>query len=92
MARTKTITSAQRKKGIALWNACDVAHSAIFQGAQNTPWSEAYRIAPDNLRNAYHEASNALRSFERELVNEGRGWIDDRGYFAETGRYGSPWL
>lgn len=86
------LTKAQRAKGAKLWKVCDAAHTAIFQGEQNVPWSEAYRNAPATLRAAYEDASRNLREYEREMTLEGRGWIDSRGYFAETGSYGSPWF
>lgn len=92
MARSKQITALQRKRGIALWKACDQAHAAIFQGANNTPWNEAYRIAAADLRNAYDDASRALREYERQLVNEGRGYINAHGHFVENGTAFSPWI
>lgn len=92
MARSKALTAAQRKRGIALWNACNAAHTAVFQGEMRVTWNEAYRIAPADVRNAYDEARRALREYERALVSEGRGYINAHGYFAETGYVLSPWI
>ena len=55
-------------------------------------WSEAYAIAPADIRNVYDDAARDLREFERAMVSEGRGWFNSYGHFAETGSVMSPWI
>lgn len=92
MARLKKLTLAQRKQGGKLWNDCEKAYLAIFQGNSLITFNEAYKIAPVELRNAYDGAQWQLRRYERQLASEGRGWITDHGTFAEFGSYSSPWI
>ena len=92
MTAAKNLTSAQRKHGTRLWANLDAAHTAVYQGATDTPFNEALSIAPRNLVAAYTDALSALSEYEHELVAQGRGYFNRNGHFVETGTVTSPWL
>lgn len=73
----KTLTKANLKRHSELRKASDDLQAQIYAcGSRSDRLSECKAKAPVALVDSYDAANSALWAWERQMVNEGRGWYD----------------
>lgn len=79
----KKLTKAQEKLLAKLTEKRDNAHGRIyyFGPDDRTVWSECYKLASFDAQECWKEADKALRDFQYQMVQEGRGWYNTFGGF-----------
>lgn len=72
------MTKAQRKRLDGLRAAQATAMNAVWDAApdNHTPFMECLRMAGPDVAATYRDASSAVTEYERELVRDGRGWLN----------------
>lgn len=79
----KTLTKANLKRQSELRKASNDMQAQIYAcGSHRDRLSECKAKAPAAMVEAYDAANSALWAWERQMVNEGRGWHDSAYRFS----------
>jgi superfamily I DNA and RNA helicase len=80
----KRVTKAQAAHLARLETTCKEACEAVYAAAhprRDVVFSECYRMASEQVREAYSTAYGALHSYQNELVRDGRAYWRDPSNF-----------
>lgn len=80
----KRMTKATTAKLEMLRNQRNAAMNLIYGFApdRNTRFSDCRKLATSDANALYESACDAVSAYERQLADDGRGWIEN-GYFKE---------